>query len=173
MTILISAGHYPEKPGACFEGFCVFDEANRWVDEIIKNLSNDCVLKIPPSTLKHKISFISARSPALVIEIQFNDESIGDGAGACCLYQPYNNLSIKYADELQQTIEPIFGKYLNGTLPGWYRMDEKFGLDFLLAKSKYPTVIIKPEFIHRKKLITDFRESACYNIAQTLKEFKL
>ena len=72
--ILISAGHHPTKPGACYEGFCEHDEALRWVDIICLQLGEiglEC-LPVPAGILKNKVNFINARSPILAVEIHFN-----------------------------------------------------------------------------------------------------
>ncbi|MDX1351553.1 MAG: N-acetylmuramoyl-L-alanine amidase [Thiomicrorhabdus sp.] len=172
--ILISAGHYPEKPGACYKGFCEFDEANRWVDEIIKYLPEDVALKVPPNTLKHKVAFINARNPTIAVEIHFNAavDSTGKnvGSGALCLHYPDSVSGFKYASEIHKPLVDLFGSHWDGVMEGYYRMNKKFGVDFFLAKTKCPAVIVEPEFIHRKEKIIENRAEACKRIAHTLGE---
>ena len=171
--ILLSAGHYPGKPGACFEGFCEFDEAERWIKEVKSHLSDEEALLVPPGTLKTKVAFINARHPALAVEIHFNSavnargEHVGDGS--LCLYYPGSKVGKQYAERLQYCVEPVFGKSWDGVMEGWYRMDKKYGPDFFLAKTNCPAVIVEPQYIHRKENIIEYREAACFNIAEMLK----
>lgn len=185
--ILISAGHYPEKPGACYEGFCEFDEANRWVDQIILNLNSENALKVPSGTLKPKVQFINSRGATLAIEIHFNSATVWDdlnhnkvidegevrnvGRGSLCLYYPGSEKGKAHAQNIQDALVPIFGTHWNGVMEGYYRMNKKFGPDFFLAKTKCPSVIVEPEFIHHKELLTKNRIAACHNIAEAIREF--
>ena len=184
--ILISAGHHPTKPGACFEGFCEHDEALRWVDEICKHLGELCV-KVPPSVLKDKIAFINARSPDIAVEIHFNSAKVwkdlnengivdaGEmknvGRGALTLYCPNSVKGKALATVVQEAMSPLYGTHWNGVMEGWYRMSKKYGADKFLTKTRCPAIIIEPEFIHHKDLIQEHREVACFNIVQALVEY--
>lgn len=171
--ILLSAGHFPEKPGACFESFCEFDEADRWVNRIIELVNDHRVIRVPPTPLKGKVAFINARESQLAIELHFNSavNAAGEhiGSGACVLHHPNSSNGISFAELFFGVVEPIFGKHWNGVMPGWYRMDEKFGPDFFLDRTRCPAIIIEPEFIHNKETILKYREVTCHNLAQTIK----
>lgn len=186
--ICISAGHHPTKPGACFEGFCEHDEAVKWVNEICSHLGDLCV-KVPPSTLKEKVAFINVRNPSMAVEIHFNAAQVhkdlnnngevdeGEmknvGSGALTLYYPGSKKGKRLATEVQTVLEPIFTRHWDGVMEGWYRMNKNFGADYFLAKTKCTSIIVEPEFIHRKDLIQKNREVACFNIAQCLMEFTI
>ena len=73
INILVSAGHYPKKPGACFEGFCEHDEACRWASMLAAALDGHAVL-VPTGVLKEKIEFIKLRQPTLAVEVHFNSD---------------------------------------------------------------------------------------------------
>lgn len=181
--ILISAGHHPTKPGACFESFCEHDEALKWVDEICKNLKTDYV-KVPPSTLRHKVAFINERHPKLAVEVHFNSakrwedlnkngviddgEMVNVGKGSMSLYFPGSIQGKKLATKLHEPMKQTFGQSWNGVMEGWYMMNKKNGPDYFLAATKCPAVILEPEFIHRKGLIQKSRWRVCIGIAAAL-----
>lgn len=185
--ILISAGHHPNKAGACFEDFCEFDEAARWVKLIVENIGEKALL-VPFGVLKNKVAFINERAKnSIAVEIHFNSAKIWEdldkdgivdpgemknvGRGALTLHYPKSKKGISLATEIQSTISPLYGTHWNGVMEGYYRMNPKYGVDYFLAKTHCPSVIIEPEFIHHKDLIQEHREVACFNIAQTLLEF--
>lgn len=173
--LLVSAGHHPSKPGACYKSFCEHDEAVRWVDEICDQLGEQRCVKVPPGVLRDKVRFINNRHPVAAVEIHFNSavDSEGNhvGSGALCLHYPGSQTGMSLATRIQQGLEPIFGRHWNGVMEGWYRMDPKFGPDFFLARISCPSVIIEPEFIHHKELLQGNRYQACFAIAQSLLEF--
>ena len=185
--ILISAGHHPNKAGACYEDFCQFDEAARWAKLIVEYIGDDKALLVPFGVLKDKVAFINERAAGSVaIEIHFNSAKIWEdlnkngvrddgemknvGNGALTLHYPNSVKGIELAINVQETMQSIFGKHWNGVMEGYYRMNPKFGIDYFLAKTNCPSIIIEPEFIHHKELIQSNREVACFNIAQTLME---
>ena len=45
--IFISAGHYPSKPGACFDSFCEHDETVIWAQAIAGALEGEAAF-VPP-----------------------------------------------------------------------------------------------------------------------------
>ena len=186
--ILISAGHHPTKAGACYEDFCEFDEAARWSKLIAENVGDELGLLVPFGVLKDKVAFINERAHnSIAIEIHFNSAKVWEdlnkdgivdegemknvGRGALTLHYPNSEKGIRLAIDMQDATQPLYGKHWNGVMEGYYRMNKKFGIDYFLAKTKCPSVIIEPEFIHHKELIQKHREVACFNIAQALVEF--
>ena len=183
--ILISAGHHPTKPGACFEGFCEHDEALRWAAAIFSILSPTEALLVPPGTLKDKVGFINARKCALAVEIHFNSakqwvdrdndgvvdegEDFHVGRGCETLYYPGSAKGREAAKIVQaamaETLPPD-----RGVKEGWYRMNPKFGPDYFLKKTRCTSLIIEPEFIHRKDLIVKHRQAVCVDLANAIKE---
>jgi len=181
--ILISAGHHPTKPGACYDGFCEHDEALRWAVEIFTLLTPMRALLVPAGTLKEKVAFINARKCDFAIEIHFNsakqwvdenhngvvDEGEDHHVGKGCetLYYPGSEKGKAAAQIIQTALAPLFPPS-RGVKEGWYRMNPKFGPDYFLKKTKCTSLIVEPEFIHRKELITERRSEACEALAFAL-----
>lgn len=185
--ILVSAGHHPKKPGACFEDFCEFDEAARWAKLIVEAIGEEKSLLVPFGVLRDKVAFINERaSNSIAIEIHFNSAKVWDdlnengivdegevknvGRGALTLHYPESKKGIALAKEVQGVLSPLYGTHWGGVMPGYYRMNPKNGVDYFLVKTHCPSIIIEPEFIHHKELIQEHREIACFNIAQALLE---
>lgn len=174
MTIAISAGHYPEKPGACFKNFCEHEEALRWVElimGIIERLGDTRVVKVPPGPLRSKVQFINTLTPVLALEIHFNalvDENGKNiGQGCMTLHYPHSSAGVQAAEPIQRALASVFPPDL-GMRPGYYRLDPKFGPDFFLARTTCPALILEPEFIHHRGLIVDLREEACEVLADAI-----
>lgn len=170
--ILLSSGHYPAKPGSCYQGFCEHDEANRWVDVIYGELGFMNALRVPTGRLSKKVDFINAHNPTIAIEIHFNSlvskDGVNVGDGSLTLYYPGSEKGKVLAMVLQDAIEPIFGKHWQGVMEGYYKMSKDNGPDYFLAKTKCPSVILEPSFIHLQELITSKRKEACLALAKAL-----
>jgi hypothetical protein len=180
--IFVSAGHYPSKPGASFEGFTEYDEASDWADLIVAHLGDAGVL-VPTGFLGHKVGFINARAPKLAIEIHFNsfkvwedlnkdglitdDELKAAGRGCETLYFPGSVRGQQLAETVHAALSSVFTPD-RGIKEGWYRMQEKNGPDYFLAKTSCPAIIIEPDFIHRKEIIQNNRDDACELISLAL-----
>jgi len=185
-VIFISAGHYPSKPGAGFEGFTEYDEAEVWADLIVKYLDGEGKL-VPTGFLGHKVGFINSRAPDLALEIHFNsfkiwedlnkdglisdDELKAAGRGCETLYFPGSTNGEKLAEIVHAAITSIFEPD-RGIKEGWYRMQKKNGPDFFLEKTSCPAIIIEPDFIHRKEIIQNNRDACCELIASALLDAK-
>ncbi len=180
--ILLSAGHYPDKPGACFEDFCEHEEAVRWIEELHKHIP--AAIRVPVGVLREKIAFINSRQPTIAAEIHFNsfkvwedvnkdgvldkDELIHKGRGALTLFYPGSIKGEFLATEVQHSMETVLSRHWDGVMEGWYRMDKKFGVDYFLQRTSCPSVIIEPEFIHRREVVEQYRAIVCKRIAHTL-----
>ncbi len=186
--ILVSAGHHPTKAGACFEDFCEFDEAARWAKLIVENIGDERALLVPFGVLKDKVKFINERvsnNKTIAVEIHFNSAVIwkdknGDGVqqdyefkhignGCETLYYPKSVNGKNAALTMQHSLSRIFTPD-RGAKEGWYKMQERFGADYFLAKTKCTSLIIEPEFIDNKSLIINNRVSGCIAIAEALLE---
>jgi len=167
--IFLSAGHYPNQPGACYNGFCEHDEAVRWVDLIQSHMGMLDSLVIPTGTVNEKASWSNIRKPLALVEVHFNSVAGPDktASGFLTMYQPDNPASLALATTLHIAMDAYNG-YDRGRWVGYYRLDESKGLTFLLDKSTVPTVIIEPEFIHNVKEIVRVRELTCKRIAESL-----
>ena len=183
--ICISAGHYPERPGACFGSFCEHSEANHWAilitDYIIRE-GYEAAL-VPTGTLKKKVEFINSRETSLAVEIHFNsfkvwedanrdgivtdDELKHTGQGCETLYYPESQKGALLASNIQAVLSDIFSPD-RGIKEGWYRMDPKNGPDYFLEKTSCTSVIVEPDFIHRIEKIQDNRRQACIAIGNAI-----
>lgn len=170
--IFISAGHHATKPGASFNGFSEFDEAELWADLLVEKLGDNS-LRVPSGVLRDKVEFINNRDPveSIAVEIHFNAAVDGDGnnigRGCETLYYPESKRGQLLAAFCNDALSSIFNPD-RGIKEGWYRMNPKNGADFFLAKTKCPAVILEPEFIHRKEIIQVNRESACELLSNAL-----
>lgn len=183
--ILISAGHHPLARGACYDGFCEYDEALKWRDEIISILGDQAVA-VPTGTLPQKVKWINALDANIAIEIHFNSAIINGthvGRGCETLYYPGSKKGKDLARTIQHAIAPIHFPD-RGIKEGWYRMD-KPGIvdydgdvegdekpDYFLRKTNCTAIIIEPEFIHYKIEIPHKRKGTCESIAEALKGWR-
>jgi N-acetylmuramoyl-L-alanine amidase len=168
--IYVSAGHYPAKKGATFEDFAEYDEALIWADLITAHLGADGV-RVPTGVLKDKVNFINKGLATMAIEIHFNSAiNAGQhvGQGSETLYYPGS----KTGKVLAERIQTVLAKYFppnRGAKEGWYKMNQINGPDFFLAKTACPSIIIEPEFVHRKDLIRSKRGEVCKHLAEELR----
>lgn len=169
MNILISAGHHPEKPGACSDGFCEHDEALRWVQAMFPHLEGYAII-VPPGVLASKVNFINARSPAVALEIHFNSDPAHRGVGSETLYFPGSVKGKLLAQCVQNHLRDVFAPD-RGVKEGYYQMNEAKGPDFFLSRTHCPSIIIEPEFIHNRDKIQDLREVGVAAIAAGVLEF--
>lgn len=182
--IFISAGHHPAKPGACYEGFCEHDEAIKWVDLIINYLGDEGQI-VPAGVLKEKVNFINVREPNLAMEVHFNsfkmwvdynkdglvtdDELVAAGDGSETLYYPGSVSGKTVAETVQKSMSQVF-RPDRGCHEGWYRRNKVNGPIYFLERTKCPAIIIEPEFIDNKDIITQNRDLGCEQIAKALLE---
>lgn len=180
--IYVSIGHHAEAKGASFGDFNEYDEATIWANLLVAMLADSSLL-VPPGALKTKVEYVNNQSDAVVaLEIHFNsakktivnaagaNEEINVGSGSETLYCPNSIPGFKLATAVQKELGRVF-KPDRGVKEGWYRMNPKFGPDFFLVQTKIPSVIVEPEFIHRKETIINSREEGCYAIARGLQNY--
>lgn len=188
MTIHISAGHYPAKPGATYEGLSEHDEAVFWVEEIYTAMADSIgsgvsVCKVPTGFLKEKTEFINSHDPELALEVHFNsfklwedynkdgivddDELKAAGDGCETLYYPGSEKGKRFAEFIQEAMAQVFSPN-RGVHEGWFRRDPKRGPNFFLARTRCPSIIIEPEFIDNREVIQTNRGIACDLIASSL-----
>lgn len=177
MDVLISAGHYPEKPGAMMGGFIEHDEAVIWQQLILRELAGQVeAASVPVGVLREKVDFINRIAPKLAVEVHFNDawvdrnedgevqDSEHVGRGSESLFMPGSRRGELATSIIQQELAAVF-KPDRGIKEGWYRMDPKHGPDFFLARTICPAVIIEPEFIGNAETIRNNRQAGCSAIA--------
>jgi len=174
--IFLAAGHYPERPGAGFEGFFEHDEAVKWVRAIDDELGDMCT-PVPDGTLRAKTDFINKRCKLndVAIEIHFNSfvkDGVHVGDGCVTLYCPGSAAGMQLAASLQGALGAVFVPS-RGIVAGWYRGDKAKGPYFFLERTRCPAAIIEPEFVHHGPLIQANRAAACAKLAAALREFKV
>ena len=171
--ILISAGHYPARPGACFGDFCEHGEAVKWRDLIVHKLGVMGIqaATVPPGSLRKKVDYINKKGATCAVEIHFNAATkkekgkvVNVGKGCETLYAPGSTKGIAFAEYVHGELANLFSPD-RGIKEGWYRMDPAQGVDFFLAKTNCPALILEPDFIHRKDIITVKRVEACVILA--------
>lgn len=177
--IVISAGHYPTAPGACWDGVCEHELAVQWARWIYDELSFRTEVKLAPvGKLGYKVAQINEMNADLAMEIHFNSAG-GHGAGCETLYMPGSQKGKLVAD----IINPVLAQYTSpnrGVKEGWFRMDRP-GIkdypgdvdgdenpDYFLRKTNCPAVIIEPEFIHNYYKIEPEAENICQVLAGQL-----
>ncbi len=167
--IYISVGHHQENPGACFQGFCEFNEAQIWAELINQNLPENESLIVPSGTLKEKVAYINKRKPLAAIEIHFNSAPVQLNVRGCeTLYYPSSMRGERLAREAQAAMVSV-GLHDRGIKPGYYQLNKNKGVDFFLEKTKCTSIIIEPEFIFNKDLLLEKREDVCIKLADSLK----
>lgn len=172
--IYVSIGHHESAKGASFDDFNEYDEATIWAKMLVAMLADSSKL-VPPGTLKDKVNYINSQKDAVcAIEIHFNSakDSNGNniGSGSETLYCPNSMFGFKLATCVQKELNKIF-KPDRGVKEGWYRMNPKNGPDFFLIQTKVPSVIVEPEFIHRREFIMTHRDDGCLAIARGLQNY--
>ena len=179
--ILLSAGHYPAAPGACYGSFCEHAEAVEWVNRIAFHLRHEMEVQIiPTGPLTAKVREINdahRRRPAhLAVEIHFNGDAAQQGKGSETLYCPGSVNGKRAAGIVQYHLAGIMLPD-RGIKEGWYRQDrpghvdyvgdvdgdEK--IDYFLKATDPVALILEPEFIHNKQMIQAYRDLACVEIA--------
>lgn len=173
--VFIAPGHYPEAPGAGFEGFYEHDEALRWVDVITRSDPDERVfVRVPGLTLREKALFINKRCHTerdIAVELHFNsfvdEHNQHRGSGSVTLYYPGSSASEKLARACQKVLAAHFPPD-RGVVAGWYRGDERRGPYYFLAKTACPAVILEPEFVHHRDLIQSKRAEVAQALAAAL-----
>ena len=170
MKYFISAGHTNDSNGANFEGkFFEHTEALIWRNIICQLLY---VEPVPIGSLKDKVNYINkhAEADSIAIEIHFNSAMRGGehiGKGAETLYHPGSIRGKELANKIQGELLKSFSPD-RGIKEGYYQMNPKKPVDYFLAKTKCPAIIIEPDFIHRHEIITYARGTCCRNIVRAL-----
>ena len=170
--IIIFAGHHPQKPGACFNGFCEHDEALRWLDLMREMMPAHDLTIGPVGTLKEKTQFVNERKPLLAVDLHFNaaprkEDGSYQGAGSMTLYYPGSPKGKLAAEATQAHVGVVFTPDL-GAREGYYRLDPKRGADWFLARTTWTSLIVEPEYIHNKAAITGGREAGAVALCQGL-----
>ncbi len=170
MSIFISAGHKNNSDGANYKKkFFEHEQAVLWRDIICELLG---VKPVPVGTLEKKVAYINKHESGstIAIEIHFNSAmSKGRHIGRGCetLHHPKSKNGIALANVVHQEIVKTFSPN-RGLKAGYYRMNPKNQVDYFLRKTRCPSIIIEPDFIHRYELITTSRRQCTRDIVRAL-----
>lgn len=184
--ILLSAGHYPESPGACHNGFCEHEEAVRWVDILVRLLSSRIDVEIvptgrllirDPATKKivgGKIHWINEQKDvSLACEIHFNSDVSKQQVGSETLYCPGSVKGRNAARTVQDAMSSLLAPN-RGAKEGWYQMilppDPRATPDVFLSETNPVALILEPEFIYNRLVIESLREVVCEVLSDAIVE---
>jgi len=184
--ILLSAGHYPQAPGACNPSWCEHEEAQRWVWALAHILREQTHIQfVPTGTLTQKVKWINGYKGepiTIAAEIHFNSDPTSQGKGSETLYCP-GSVNGKKAAELVQWHLGTLMVPNRGAKEGWYRMDKPGHIDYpgdiegdekpdyFLKATRPAAIILEPEFIHNAEKIQSNRNDACQLIARGLTDY--
>lgn len=174
MSILISAGHNPEKKGACNDEQCEYDIAIGWAT-LIKEMIEDVIHcdVVPTGSLRDKVSFINSdENCKLAVEIHFNSNI--NAKGSECLHHPTSLGGRELCEMVLEEFEDqdIFQPN-RGAKVGHYQMNPDKPIDYFLRKTKPVAIIIEPEFISQKENISINTYDGCRAIADGLMKYYL
>jgi len=166
-TVILSAGHYPAKTGASWDGVREHDVTSQWIDEIADYLALEGVnvIQIAPSGLTEKVQHVNQWSKihdCIAIELHFNSAGPTYVQGNETLYFPGSTagkaIAERYNEEFFSRVEQYIVKD-RGVKEGWYRMDRPGIIDFYgdkdgdempdywLRKTNCPALILEPCFM--------------------------
>lgn len=175
-TVILSAGHYPAKSGASWEGLREHDVAVEWVNEIADYLTLEGVnvVQIAPSGLTEKVQHVNQWAnihECVAIELHFNAAgSVTYVQGNETLYYPGSDAGKVMAESYNEKFFELAEEYVvkdRGVKEGWYRMDRPGVIDFYgdedgnempdywLRKTSCPALILEPCFMCQIEEIGD------------------
>lgn len=183
--IILSAGHYPSKPGACNDnGTCEHELATEWVAYIKDLIETYIDVEVTPTgSLTNKVAFINSfKECKIAVEIHFNSNV--NAKGSETLYHPTSKNGKQLAEMIQDEFEGANIYQPNrGIKEGWYRMDRPNivdyagdvegdeTIDYFLRKTRPIAVIVEPDFISQLDRINDDTELGCRAIADAIIKF--
>ncbi len=174
--ILLSAGHHPGAPGACYNDICEHGIAAEWISIIGNNLRGYYpVAIVPTGRLGDKIRWINDKARSvpveLAVELHFNSDESKKQHGSETLYCPGSVKGAACAAVVQNALGKILPPNRKAK-EGWYRMirppDPKATPDAFLRDTTMPALILEPEFIYNYHAWADRRHAVCAEIAQAL-----
>lgn len=186
--VAISAGHYPEKQGAVWDGISEFDEAQIWQREICESLRQWAIAKAVDVVvhetqwggLRQKVAEINSQSCDLAIEIHFNAGGTARTSGAEILIYPNSAGGMSIARRMMKPLAEAMETKSRGIKEGWYRMDRPHVIDFegdvmgdevidyFLRETNCPALILEPEFMQQIENIRRLREAGIEAIVNAI-----
>lgn len=188
-TLLLSAGHYPERSGASWKNYREHDQAVKWVREIaqylvLKHRTNAVVIRTGKLPEKVKaVNHWADKHDCLAVELHFNSAGSVYVQGAETLFYP-GSINGKAAAEKFHTGFMIQSKAHvkkdRGIKEGWYRLDRPGVVDYAgdvdgdetpaywLRKTKCTALILEPCFMCQIPDIGDDWKEVAHAIADAL-----
>ena len=150
--LAISIAHHKNAKGASYGDMNEFD-----VSVIISELlftycklfmfdDIEAVL-VPEGRLHNKVKFINDNDFDVAIEVHLNSHIDKSISGHEVLYCPDSYKGKKLADRINKALSLENYTKNRGVNEGWYRMEVGGRVDYFLARTNCPAVIIEPEFI--------------------------
>lgn len=176
-TILLSAGHYPARPGVVFDGTTEHAVASEWVSKIIElhSLRDKYDIEIIPITtgkLTQKVrevnEYVKSGRDCIAIELHFNSAHSKSARGYETLYCPNSKAGLNLASEYHSCFTRLIGGALRdrGIKEGYYQTNPKNPPLYFLRATACPALIIEPAFVcelsqlDSTKMCTHILESA-------------
>lgn len=184
--ILLSAGHYPGSPGACYNGFCEHEEAVRWVNILLPLIRSKTQVDVVPTgkllirdpvtqkMVGGKIHWVNQQQDvSLAVEIHFNSDESKQQKGSETLYCPGSDKGRRAARTVQDAMSSLLSPN-RGAKEGWYQMilppDPRATPDAFLAQTNPVALILEPEFIYNRLVIESLREVVCEVLSDAIIE---
>ena len=150
MKIAISAGHYPEKPGAAILDGTVseYGETAAIVGQCVKHFTragHKCYL-IGTGLLGDKVGEINDLNVDAAVEIHLNAAN-KKVQGCETLFYPGSSSGRALAESVQRYLADAVGNQNRGAKEGFYRMDPSRGPDYFLEATNCTSIIVEPYFI--------------------------
>ena len=176
-TLIISAGHNPQKSGASWQGIREHDQAMKWVNEIADylTLKQVKVIQVATGSLREKVEhvnqWVNIDKNSIAVELHFNAAGTTYVQGNETLYYPNSVAGKQLATTFNTKFMELAQQWVikdRGVKEGWYRMDRPGVIDFYgdedgdempdywLRKTKCPSLILEPCFMCQ---LTDIGES--------------
>ena len=181
----LSAGHYPARPGAGYQGVHEHELALLWVEDIKLGLKEAGVevVTTKPSRLRYKIKHLNEYDLDLAVEVHFNGSRNPSVAGVETLFCPKSFKGKILADIVHRNYAPTMDNKDRGIKEGWYKMDRPYVIDYpgdidgdehpdgFLAKTHMPALILEPDFIAQWTNIQARRVIACEAVVKGILEY--
>lgn len=165
--VALSIAHYPEAPGAGYNGFYEHFESVVWtmlIAQVLKDHGMEAVIA-PVDTLECKVAWVNKQKAALALEVHFNGDSDANVKGCETLHYPKSKEGISLARTVHDSYIDTMNTNDRGIKVGYYQMNPDKPIDYFLRETNCPAIITEPEFISQIHSITKHRCKATTDIA--------
>jgi len=144
--IAISAGHYPESPGAKYNGFIEHEEAVKVVNFLRVMFDKNYEILLTGGKLTKKVREINEFKPELAVEVHFNGHVDNSACGIETLHANSEN-GIRLANCVQRRMVERLKRPDRGIKIGYYQADESKGLIYFIKETHCPAIITEGLFL--------------------------